>query len=149
AGGPGNEEPGFLAAGDRRRLEGACQPRRRAGPSGAAGARGSPGAVSGGEDAMTEPGRPPEHDVDALVRAHLRRQAEQVYAGAMLAKIKARRGAAAAASVPFRFTRRRLLWAVAVAAAVVAGFFLGGWWMSPAQAGAETLVREARDAHAV
>ena len=96
---------------------------------------------------MTESGREREPEVDALVRAHLQRQAEAVDAAAVLARVKARR--AAAVPPPRRSLGRSVLWFVVAAAAVVAAFFLGGWWLTPAQASAETIVRQAREAHAL
>jgi hypothetical protein len=92
---------------------------------------------------------PRDHDIDALVRAHLRRRAEGVDPAAVLAG--ARRRLAPPTPAPRRAVRpaaRRVLWASA-AAALAAVALLGGRLAGPAQASAETLVREAREAHAL
>lgn len=85
--------------------------------------------------------------IDALVRAHLQRQAETVDAAALLTRAKTtlrrelprpRRG---------RTVRR---WLVGLAAAAVALLaFLGGWSIGPGRASAEAVVRGASKAHAL
>jgi hypothetical protein len=88
-----------------------------------------------------------EHEVDALIRAHLQRQAESVDPAAILAEVRAQSGIRS----PRRNLRRNLrrcLWGLVTAAAVVLAF-LGGQHVGPAQASAESLVREARQAHAL
>jgi hypothetical protein len=92
------------------------------------------------------PAGPPEHEIDALVGAHLRRQAETVDAGALLARVRA--GASPARTLRLPRPGRRARWAVLTAAGLLAAF-LAGQYLGPAQAGAETLVREAREAHAL
>jgi hypothetical protein len=92
--------------------------------------------------------RPNDRVIDALVRAHLRREADAVDASAIL---KAVRGARATRSPGGRAALRasRLaLYALAAAVSVLVAF-LGGRHFGPGQASAETLVREARQAHAL
>lgn len=87
-----------------------------------------------------------ERDVDALVRGHLHRQAQEVDAAALLTGVKAR--LAARAPRPRSRSRQSLWWGMAAAAALAAVLFGGQNLAPPAQAGAETLVRQARQAHA-
>lgn len=90
---------------------------------------------------MTDPASNPDDAVEALVRSHLRRQAEAVDP----APVYARLCATLAAAQPRRL-RRRLAWAAAAAAAVLLAF-LGGRHLGPVPASAEALVHQARAAH--
>jgi hypothetical protein len=95
-----------------------------------------------------------DEQVEGLVRAYLQKQAAAVPAVDMLARVKAQQAKAPTTGSPFprrlsATTRRRgLLWGLAVAGAVLLAF-LGGRQTGTAQASAETLVREARKAHAL
>jgi hypothetical protein len=86
-------------------------------------------------------------DLDALICDHLARQREGVDSAEVLAGVKSRLGAAA---VPARNKgRRRLGWGLAAAAALLVALF-GGRNVAPrAQASPESLVRDARAAHAL
>jgi hypothetical protein len=90
----------------------------------------------------------PEHPIDALVRAHLLRHAEGVDAAAILARVRPAERKAPAAPRARRTFLRTVVWSAATAAAVVVAF-LGGRYFGPGRASAETLVREARQAHAL
>ncbi len=101
---------------------------------------------------MSRPERNPE-DVEALVRAHLRRRAEDIDAEAVLSGVRARleRGRAAAKDDSRGSSRRSWFrWALGIAAAAaVLLAFAGGLYLIPpaAQASAEVLVRQAERTH--
>jgi hypothetical protein len=91
-------------------------------------------------------------DVDALVRAHLAREAAKVDAAAVLAGVKARLAEQAPRAVAGRIRpRRRAWWGGVAAAAAVAAVLFGGRFLPPpvAVAGPEVLVRAAREVHAL
>jgi hypothetical protein len=99
---------------------------------------------------MNAPHDPADHRIDALVRDHLAAQAATVDAADMLARVKSGAGKPVA-----RHRRRmtaRAVWGTATAATVLLAF-AGGWYVGekPAHANpnAETLVREARQVHAL
>jgi hypothetical protein len=98
----------------------------------------------------------PEHPIDALVRAHLQRQAQTVDAAAMLARVlpAVERPSAGAQERKDgrRWRARALLRSTVLAAAAAAALvlaFLGGRLFGPGRASAESLVREARQAHSL
>lgn len=94
------------------------------------------------------PSRPNEHVIDALVRAHLRREADAVDASAILKAVRGERASHRPGGRTGLRASRLALYALTGAAAVLVAF-LGGRHFGPAQASAETLVREARQAHAL
>jgi hypothetical protein len=101
---------------------------------------------------MNSSPHPTDHPVDSLVRQHLAAQAATVDAADMLARVRAARHNRNA-SPGTRYTRRLLirgLWGFGTAAAVLLAFIVG-WHIgeSPVQASAETLLREARQVHAL
>jgi hypothetical protein len=97
-----------------------------------------------------QPPSGPGPAIDALVRAYLERQAETVDARAMLEGIRqrlAQPGREAAGGVVARRVWRRIGWAMAGAAVVLA--FLGGRYLAPASASTERLLRGAQRVHAL
>ena len=101
---------------------------------------------------MNAPHNPADHPVDALVRDHLAARAATVDAADMLARVNAERDKQRAPRSAPRVPRSvlRYVWGAATAATVLLAF-AGGWYFGekPAHASAETLVREARRAHAL
>jgi hypothetical protein len=100
---------------------------------------------------MSEPERATEPDVEGLVRGHLARQAAGVNPAALLAGVKARLADAPAPArpAPPARSRRRVVVILAAAASVAAAILIGHTLAPPARASAETLVRQARAAHAL
>jgi hypothetical protein len=96
---------------------------------------------------MKDAPRIPDEMVDALVRSHLSSQAESVDPVRILAEVKRRRRKKSPSF--FRGTLFRRGAALTAAAAVLALAFLGGRTVGPSAARAETIVREAKAAHAL
>jgi hypothetical protein len=101
---------------------------------------------------MSHP-EPSEHEIDSLVRAHLLRQSESVDAAALVQRIRQKvgQGKSRLRKHAWRSVLRSPRTALVglAAAAVVLVVFFGGLHVNPARASAETLVREAREAHAL
>lgn len=98
---------------------------------------------------MNQPQDHPEHPIDALVRQHLERQEAGVDAQQILEGVRNRRSQGHPPSVRMpTTTRSRWTWSLALAAGVLLAV-LATLQMMPAQASAETLVREAQQAHAL
>jgi len=99
---------------------------------------------------MSDPQRLPDEQIEALVRTYLRRQADDVSAEEILARVQAARRANTG-PVPRSRHRRRWLAGLGAAAALLLAF-LGGLLLSPSPAratSAEALVREAKKVHAL
>jgi hypothetical protein len=99
---------------------------------------------------MSEPVPSPDSGVEALVRAHLQRQAEAIDPAPVYARLCASLARSSRRDPPARTARRRFVWGVTwgtAAAAVVLLAFLGGWLTGSGRAGAETLVQQAQAAH--
>jgi hypothetical protein len=103
---------------------------------------------------MNAPRNPADHPVDALVRDHLAAQAATVDAADMLARVRNAECENKPAPPParrFSFRVPHSAFRIFGAAATVLLAFAGGWYFGekPAHASAESLVREARQAHAL
>jgi hypothetical protein len=112
---------------------------------------------------MNTPQHPSDHPVDALVRDYLAAQAARVDAAAMLARVKSDTGtpnaegqertAPAVGVRRFPFRVPRSVFRLFAVAATLLLAFAGGWYFGekPAHAhvSAESLVREARQVHAL
>jgi hypothetical protein len=98
---------------------------------------------------MSEPVPAPDSGIEALVRAHLQRQAEAVDPAPVYARLCASLANSSRGDRSVRTWRRRFGWGVAcgTAAAAVVLAFLGGLLTGSGRAGAETLVQQAQAAH--
>lgn len=88
----------------------------------------------------------PEHEIDSLVRAHLEHRARAIDPRPLFARIRETRPRHPSAAVSSRRVLIRAL-SVAAAAAALLFAFLGGSWLHPVRASAESIVREAQQAH--